>query len=225
MIGKAASGLMPSRLTRIRHGAYRPTPNIINAPSRQLAHTPNTSAAPWSPRASPPAGNQARFFASISAAATNSATPMPSWMMRLGARATMPAPNQAPTTAATIIPHAPLHLEDGGRGREGSDTQRVEEVGRKAYQDIRAARLARPARGPLEGKPAPQVPKGCDQERRQERVSAVEVQGAGIQVSQSKRRRSKGVTSWAGSRPATRATIRSAVTGARVNPRCWWPMA
>ena len=124
-----------------------------------------------------------------------------------------------------LVRHAMLHLEDGGRGREASDAQSIEEVGAETDQDIRRARLRAPARRPLEGKPAPQVAEARGQERRQERVAAVEVQRLDSRVRQLKRRRSNGVTSWTGSRPQTSAAIRSAVTGARVNPRCWWPMA
>ena len=75
-----------------------------------------------------------------------------------------------------LVRHAPLHLEDGGRGREASDTQSVEEVGAETDQDIRRARRRAPARRPLEGEPAPQVAEARGQERRQERVAAVEVQ-------------------------------------------------
>src|SRR5207253_4440551 len=124
-----------------------------------------------------------------------------------------------------LVRNAMLHLENGGRGREASDAKSIEEVGAETDQDIRRARLRAPARCPLEGKPAPQVAEARGQERRQERVAAVEVQGLDPQVRQLKRRRSNGVTSWTGSRPQTSAAIRSAVTGARVNPRCWWPMA
>src|SRR5437764_6250458 len=117
-----------------------------------------------------------------------------------------------------LVRHAMLHLEDGGRGREASDAQSVEEVGAETDQDIRRARLRAPARRPLEGEPAPQVAEARGQERRQERVAAAEVQRLDSQGPQLKRRRSNGVTSWTGSRPQTRATIRSAVTGARVTP-------
>src|SRR5207247_3267545 len=97
-----------------------------------------------------------------------------------------------PGPGDVLVRQAPLRVEDGGRGRESSDAQGVEEVGAEADQDIRRAWPAHAARCPLEGKPAPRVPEGCDQERRQECVSAVEVQGL---VGQLKRRRSNGVTS------------------------------
>src|SRR2546430_12545207 len=45
-----------------------------------------------------------------------------------------------------LVRHAMLHLEDGGRGRETSDAQSVEEVGAETDRDIRRARLRAPAR-------------------------------------------------------------------------------
>src|SRR6185503_21225109 len=52
MIGNAARGLIPSKLTRIRHGAYKPTPSVISAPRTQLTQMANTSGPPLRPSAS-----------------------------------------------------------------------------------------------------------------------------------------------------------------------------
>ena len=92
MIGNAAIGFMPSRLTSIRHGAYRPMPSCISAPSRKLTTIAKTSTPPLSPSALPPGGSTPTIFITNSAAATSSAMPMPSWIARRGSLATMPAP-------------------------------------------------------------------------------------------------------------------------------------
>ena len=43
MIGNAARGFMPSSATRIMHGAYRPMPSVISAPSTKLPAMPTHS--------------------------------------------------------------------------------------------------------------------------------------------------------------------------------------
>ncbi len=66
-------------------------------------------------------------------AATSSATPMPIWMARAGKRATMPAPNQAPTTAAAIIVDERQRIDDDGSDEDqrlGDRGQRVTGVQR-----------------------------------------------------------------------------------------------
>src|ERR1051326_2516956 len=40
MIGNAAAGFIPRRLTRIMHGAYRPMPSIIRTPRTKLTARP-----------------------------------------------------------------------------------------------------------------------------------------------------------------------------------------
>ena len=78
MMGKAAIGFIPSKLTRIRHGAYKPIPSVISAPSRKLIATAAASFAPVSSSAKPPLGSWSRFMSANSTAATESAIPMPS---------------------------------------------------------------------------------------------------------------------------------------------------
>ena len=41
MMGNAALAFMPSRPTRIMHGAYRPMPSVISAPSTKLPASPS----------------------------------------------------------------------------------------------------------------------------------------------------------------------------------------
>ena len=76
MMGNATAGSIPSTLTSTMHGAYRPTPSVINAPSTTFVETPMTSFAPVSPTASPP-GTRASSCASTIAAAPRSAIPIP----------------------------------------------------------------------------------------------------------------------------------------------------
>ena len=103
MIGKAASGLIPSRHTRIRHGAYRPIPRVMSAPRTKFTATAKSSRAPARPVASPPPGIQPRLVMRIRAAAAVSAVLMPSWTARRGRRDTSPAPSHAPRTEAAIM--------------------------------------------------------------------------------------------------------------------------
>ena len=57
MIGNATPMFMPSAPTSAMHGAYRPTPIIINAPRKKLMTTPTTNLIPLSPVAVPTAPN------------------------------------------------------------------------------------------------------------------------------------------------------------------------
>jgi len=103
MIGNAALGFMPSRLTRIMHGAYRPMPSVIKAPSMKFTATAITSLMPVTPSASPPPGKSFIWVMNINPAAASKATPIPTCTFRLGQRATTPAPSQAPRIEAPII--------------------------------------------------------------------------------------------------------------------------
>src|SRR6185436_1551077 len=60
MMGNAAIGFMPSRLTRMRQGAYSPTPRVMSAPSTKLQPTASANHGPRSSSASPPAGIEPR---------------------------------------------------------------------------------------------------------------------------------------------------------------------
>ena len=75
----------------------------MSAPRIALATMATTRLAPRSPSASPPEGSQLRAWAIMRPAATMSAKASPTRTARSGRRATTPAPNQAPTTAAPII--------------------------------------------------------------------------------------------------------------------------
>lgn len=57
MIGNATPMFIPSAPTSAMHGAYRPTPIIINAPRKKLMTTPTTNLIPLSPVAVPTAPN------------------------------------------------------------------------------------------------------------------------------------------------------------------------
>ena len=98
MIGKAAVGFIPSRLTMIMHGAYRPMPSVISAPSAKLMPQARISLPPVSAVASPPPGKRLSAVMIISTAATSSATPMPRWIARLGMPVTIAAPIHEPPT-------------------------------------------------------------------------------------------------------------------------------
>ena len=49
MIGKPVPGFMPSIETITRHGAYRPTPIVISAPSAKFPAIPAASSPPVNP--------------------------------------------------------------------------------------------------------------------------------------------------------------------------------
>jgi len=77
MIGNAARGFIPSKLIRIRHGAYKPMPIVISAPRQKFATIAKNSSVPERPRASPPPGISFRFVITNSAAAAHRAPPIP----------------------------------------------------------------------------------------------------------------------------------------------------
>ena len=82
MIGKPAVGFMPSRLTRIMHGAYSPMPSVINAPSTKLPPMPSAEHRAGRGRARRRRREQLQICVrSMSAAATSSAKPMPIWIV------------------------------------------------------------------------------------------------------------------------------------------------
>ena len=56
IIGNATSGLIPSKYTSAIHGAYKPIPAVIRAPSIKFITIPITSLIPVRPTASPPLG-------------------------------------------------------------------------------------------------------------------------------------------------------------------------
>ena len=109
MIGNAAVAFMPSRPTRIMHGAYMPMPSVISAPSTKLPTRPSTSFdALQIERALPrPAGDEAGragHFRDLrqakSTAGDEQRAAHPDLNRCASASfATMPAPSHAPATA------------------------------------------------------------------------------------------------------------------------------
>src|ERR1700722_637623 len=77
-------------------------PSVINAPSIRLPTTPASRRQFRRISAVPPAGKRLRFDIKKKLAAASSAIPIPICTQRRGQPATIPAPNQAPTTDAPI---------------------------------------------------------------------------------------------------------------------------
>src|SRR5262249_22757740 len=103
MIGKAAIGVMPRSASVIMHGAYRPMPSVISAPSPKHTTTATAKRQPDSASASPPPGSLPSATAVNTDAAISSAMPMPIWIDRRGRRLTTPAPSQAPSTELVSV--------------------------------------------------------------------------------------------------------------------------
>ena len=79
IIGNAAIGFMPSRLTMIMHGAYNPMPIVISAPKQKLTAIPIHKRVPSRPSAFPvsPKWLPFRFVMINNAAAASRALPIP----------------------------------------------------------------------------------------------------------------------------------------------------
>lgn len=76
MIGKATCGDNPREKTMAMHGAYKPMPAVIKAPSKKLTATANTNLYPDKPMAVPPPFIHSIFTATINPAVMIKAMPI-----------------------------------------------------------------------------------------------------------------------------------------------------
>ena len=77
IIGNATFGFMPSKLTKIMHGANIPIPMVIRAPRMKFTAIAITSLIPETPVDSPPPGKSFICVMNIRLAATTKAIPIP----------------------------------------------------------------------------------------------------------------------------------------------------